>query len=36
MTTEWLNTYRNNYENFKVCADDNYRKIMDSFAGPQT
>jgi len=35
MTTEWLSTYRNSYENFKVCADENYRKIMDSFAGPQ-
>ena len=35
MTTEWLSTYRKNYENFKACADENYRKIMDSFAGPQ-
>jgi len=35
MTMELLSTCRNNYENLKGCVDENYRKMMDSFAGHQ-
>lgn len=36
VVSEWLNAYKKSYENFKGCADENYRKAMDYFVSPQT
>lgn len=29
---EWLTAYKTNYENFKACADENYKKALDYFS----
>ena len=36
MTMEWLNTYKIYHENFKACANENYKKVMECFAGSQS
>ena len=33
MTMQWLDDYKKNYEHLKICADEKYRKIMDSLNG---
>jgi len=33
---EWLNTYKIYHENFKACANENYKKVMECFAGSQS
>jgi len=35
MTMQWLEDYKKNFEHLKICADEKYRKIMDSLNGFQ-
>jgi len=36
MTMKWLEDYKKNYEHLSACADENYRKILDSLNGPKS